>query len=123
MTFPSKHLRAARPRVAAVARRRNRSFKQLRQPREGRKEIAMLNYNLYETYKDNLRVWRSKLESAKKELENLNRAQMYTWNDEDFDSFTAELQEKKREIRKIEYNVRSIETTLKKFNFKPATVA
>ncbi len=83
----------------------------------------MLNYNLYETYKDNLRVWRSKLESAKKELENLNRAQMYTWNDEDFDSFTAELQEKKREIRKIEYNVRSIETTLKKFNFKPATVA
>ena len=83
----------------------------------------MLNYNLYETYKDNLRVWRSKLESAKKELENLNRAQMYTWNDEDFDSFTAELQEKKREIRKIEYNVRSIETTLKKFNFKPAIVA
>ena len=123
MTFPSKHLRAARPRVAAVARRRNRSFKQLRQPQAGRKEITMLNYNLYETYKDNLRVWRSKLESAKKELENLNRAQMYTWNDEDFDSFTAELQEKKREIRKIEYNVRSIETTLKKFNFKPATVA
>lgn len=123
MTFPSKTLRAARPRVAAVARRRNRSFKQLRQPQAGRKESTMLNYSMYETYKNDLRNYREKLDSAKKELENLNRAQMYTWTDADFDSFKAEIQEKKREIGLIEYNVRAIENTLKKFNFKPAIVA
>lgn len=83
----------------------------------------MLNYGMYETYKNDLRNYREKLESAKRELENLNRAQMYTWTDADFDSFKAEIQEKKREIGLIEYNVRAIENTLKKFNFKPAIVA